>query len=261
MRNHVSSPVMRIVVPGATEHERKTHMTLAHDLVTSTSRSVLRGRGKDAMMTDNDDLGHLTHGLELDNVVNDLPHSRPALDDHHLALEGHEMQEDFNDSFILEGREMHELSSTTSMIAPDELAKKARKRSNKPHPGSTKVARTLAVVITLAFSQPDSKHSLFVWGVPLGSVSVFAKDGRLYTNHTHHSPSTVTVALTFPTHSFVSFPNGLGCTLLQHTTSHALPTLPPPSPKTACLWGVHWHRTDWRLIATVAPGGALRLTL
>ena len=87
MRNHVSSPVMRIVVPGATEHERKTHMTLAHDLVTSTSRSVLRGRGKDAMMTDNDDLGHLTHGLELDNVVNDLPHSRPALDDHHLALE------------------------------------------------------------------------------------------------------------------------------------------------------------------------------
>jgi len=153
--------------------------------------SVLQSRGKDAMKTDNDDLGHLTCGLELDK-----------------------------------GRDMQELSSTTSMIAPDELAKKARKRSNKPHPGSIKVARTLAVVITLAFSQPDPKHSLFVWGVPLGSVSVFAKDGRLYTNHTHHSPSTVT--LTFPTHSLVSFQNGLGCTLLQHTTSHALPTLPKP---------------------------------
>ena len=53
-------------------------------------------------------------------------------------------------------------------------------------------------------------------GVPLGFASVFAKDGRLYTQF-----------LRLPT-PWQAFTNGLGCTLLQHPTSPAL--LPSPTP-------------------------------
>ena len=65
-----------------------------------------------------------------------------------------------------------------------------------------------------------------VLGVPLGFASVFAKDGRLYTKHTNHSFNTAT--FTSPTHPLASFQHGLGCTLLQHPTSHALLTSPTP---------------------------------
>jgi len=51
---------------------------------------VLWDRGKDAMEMDDNDLGHLTQGLEL---VNDLHHSRLVLDDHNLTSEGDEMHE------------------------------------------------------------------------------------------------------------------------------------------------------------------------
>ena len=66
---------------------------------TSTSHPVLRDRGKDAMEMDDNDLGHLTHDLELDDVADDLPHSRLMLDDHILDLEENEMQEDLLHSF------------------------------------------------------------------------------------------------------------------------------------------------------------------
>jgi len=60
-----------------------------------TSHPIVRDRRKDAMETGDDDLDHMTHDLELDHVANDLPHSRLTSDDHNLALEGNEMQEDF----------------------------------------------------------------------------------------------------------------------------------------------------------------------
>ena len=62
--------------------------------------------------------------------------------------------------------------------------------------------------------------------VLLGSASVAAKDGRPHTQHNNHSSATIT--FTKPTHPLASFQNGLGCTLLQHPTSHALLTSPAP---------------------------------
>jgi len=61
--------------------------------------------------------------------------------------------------------------------------------------------------------------------VPLGSASVAAKDGRPYTiiQTTHFTTST-----TPPPTPWQDFKNGLGCTLLQHPTSHALLTSPIP---------------------------------
>lgn len=60
-----------------------------------TSHPVVQDSRKDAMETGDDDLGHMTHDLELNHVADDLPHSRLTSDDHNLALEGNEMQEDF----------------------------------------------------------------------------------------------------------------------------------------------------------------------
>jgi len=58
---------------------------------------------------------------------------------------------------------------------------------------------------------------MLVRHVPLGSASVY---GRLYTKHTNHSDHTTT--FTSPTHPLANSQNGLGCTLLQHPTSHVL---------------------------------------
>ena len=60
--------------------------------------------------------------------------------------------------------------------------------------------------------------------VPLGSASVFAKDGHLYTKLTNHSFHTTT--FTSATHPLASFQNGLACTLFQQPTSQALLTSP-----------------------------------
>jgi len=82
-------------------------------------------------------------------------------------------------------------------------------------------------------------------GVLLGFVSAAGKDGRPYTNipttHLQYSQNT-------PKHPLASFQNGLGCTLLQHHHFTRAAHLPHPLPKRVRLWGVHWHRTDWRLL-------------
>ena len=64
--------------------------------------------------------------------------------------------------------------------------------------------------------------------VPLGSASVFAKDGHLYIKHNNHSLHTTT--FTSPTHPLASLQYGLGCTLLpsQHPTTHSLLISPTP---------------------------------
>jgi len=59
------------------------------------SPSPQGAKNKELMETDNNDLGHLQHSLELDNVADDLPHSSFVLIDHDLALEGEEMSAQF----------------------------------------------------------------------------------------------------------------------------------------------------------------------
>ena len=57
-------------------------------------------KNKEPMETDNNVLGHLQHSLELDNVADDLPHSRFVLIDHNLVSKGDEMQEDWPHSSV-----------------------------------------------------------------------------------------------------------------------------------------------------------------
>jgi len=60
-----------------------------------------------------------------------------------------------DDSLMLEGRDVQDLSSSTSILAPDESSNNVRKRRNKKRPRITKSARKLGVTTTLTFSQPD----------------------------------------------------------------------------------------------------------
>jgi len=66
-----------------------------HGLGGNKSPSPQGDKGKEPMETDNNNLGHLQHILELDNVADDLPHSRFVLTDHNLALEGDKTHEDW----------------------------------------------------------------------------------------------------------------------------------------------------------------------
>jgi len=66
-----------------------------HGLSGNKSPSPQGDKGKEPMETDNNDRGHLQYILELDNVVDELPHSRFVVTDHDLALEGDKMHEDW----------------------------------------------------------------------------------------------------------------------------------------------------------------------
>ena len=46
------------------------------------------------MEIDDNDLGNMLYGLELDDIEDDLPNSTIVPDDHDLVQEGDEMQED-----------------------------------------------------------------------------------------------------------------------------------------------------------------------
>jgi len=50
--------------------------------------------GKEAMDIDDNDLGHLSHGLDLDDIQDALPNSTIVLGDHKLVSEDDKMQED-----------------------------------------------------------------------------------------------------------------------------------------------------------------------
>jgi len=58
------------------------------------SPSPQGAKGKEAMELDGNDLGHLSYGLELDDIDDDLLHSTIVRDDHDLVLEDDRMQED-----------------------------------------------------------------------------------------------------------------------------------------------------------------------
>jgi len=47
-----------------------------------------------AMEIDDNYLGHLSYGLELDDIENDLPNSTIVPNDHNLVSEGSRMQKD-----------------------------------------------------------------------------------------------------------------------------------------------------------------------
>jgi len=75
---------MSVVAPVTTPLVKSS----GHGLGGNTFSSPQGTKGKEAMETDNDDIGHLQHSLELDNVADDLPYSGFVLIDHDLALDG-----------------------------------------------------------------------------------------------------------------------------------------------------------------------------
>jgi len=72
-------------------------------------------KGKEAMEVDDNGLGHLPYGLELDNVADDLPHSRFVLTDHDLASEDDKMQDHRIGRTALLFQQYHPLLSVTRM--------------------------------------------------------------------------------------------------------------------------------------------------
>jgi len=70
-----------------------------HELGGNKSPSPQGAKGKEVMEIDDNDLGHLSYDLELDDIDDDLPHSTIVRDDHDLASEGDNMQEDWPHSF------------------------------------------------------------------------------------------------------------------------------------------------------------------
>jgi len=81
------------------------------------------------------------------------------------------------------------------------------------------VPHRLSVVLAVRMPVP---------GAPLRFVCSVAKDGRPY-ECTSPAICFFQVHTSSHTHPLASFPNGLGCTLLQHNTLHAL--LPSPTPR------------------------------
>jgi len=106
--NDVAAPTQRLshALGGPTAPSR--HMFVASSVTTPLAKSSSHERGgnkfpspqgakgKEAMEIDGNDLGHLSYGLELEDIDADLPHSTIVWDDHHLALEDDRMQEDFS---------------------------------------------------------------------------------------------------------------------------------------------------------------------
>ena len=61
-----------------------------HELDGNKSPSPQGAKGKEAMEIDDNDLGHLSYGLEQDDIDDDLPHSTIVTDDHDLVSDGDE---------------------------------------------------------------------------------------------------------------------------------------------------------------------------
>jgi len=82
------------------------HMTAVSTVTTSLAKSFVHGlsgntspspqgaKGMGAMEIDDNYLGHLSYGLELDDIENDLPNSTIVPNDHNLVSEGSRMQKD-----------------------------------------------------------------------------------------------------------------------------------------------------------------------
>ena len=110
--NDVTSPTQRLSHALGGPAARSRHMSVVapvsaplaqssgHGLGVNKSPSSQGAKGKEAMEIDDNDLGHLSYGLELDNIDDDLPNSTIVRDDHDLASEGDEIQEDMSHSSV-----------------------------------------------------------------------------------------------------------------------------------------------------------------
>jgi len=129
------------VVPSVTTPLAKSS---GHGLGDNRPPSPQGAKGKEAMQIDDNGFGHLSCGLESDDIDDDLPHSTIVKDDHDLRLvsEGDWMQEDLPYSPVIE------LATAT----PDN---KAWKRSNTKRHRNTTAARKLAVATTSVLSHPE----------------------------------------------------------------------------------------------------------
>ena len=102
--NDVTSPTQRLSHALGGPAARSRHMSVVapvsaplaqssgHGLGVNKSPSSQGAKGKEAMEIDDNDLGHLSYGLELDNIDDDLPNSTIVRDDHDLASEGDEIR-------------------------------------------------------------------------------------------------------------------------------------------------------------------------
>ena len=66
-----------------------------HGLSGKKSFSPQGAKGKEATEIDNNDLGHLSYGLEQNNIDDDLSHLTIVRDNHDLASDGDRMQENW----------------------------------------------------------------------------------------------------------------------------------------------------------------------
>jgi hypothetical protein len=80
--------------------------------------------GKEAMEIDDNDLGHLSYGLELDDIDDDLPHSTIVRNDHDMVLEGDGMQEELQYSPAIEEKKKKQRPPHQRRPPPTQAARK-----------------------------------------------------------------------------------------------------------------------------------------
>ena len=113
-----------------------------HGRVGNTTPCPQGAKGKEVMEIDRNDLGHLSHGLELDDIDDDLPHSTIVRDDHDLLSEGDGNQ----------GMKKNLTYSPAIELVPE--PKKAWNRSNKGQSGTNTSTRKESAANTFAYSRP-----------------------------------------------------------------------------------------------------------
>jgi len=112
------------------------HMSVASPVTAPLSKSSGHGRsgnkspslqgvkGKEAMEIDDNDLGHLSYGLELDDIDDDLPHSTIVRNDHDMVLEGDGMQEELQYSPAIEEKKKKQRPPHQRRPPPTQAARK-----------------------------------------------------------------------------------------------------------------------------------------
>ena len=76
------------------------------------------------MEIDDNDLGHLSYSLELDDIDDELPHSTIVRDDHDLVSEGDWMQEELQHSPAIEEKEKRRKKRGQRWPPPTQAARK-----------------------------------------------------------------------------------------------------------------------------------------
>ena len=101
-----------------------------HGLGGNASPSSQSAKGKEALEIDDNDLWHLSYGLEQDNIDDNLPHSTIVRHDHDLVSEGDGMQEELPYSPAIEAKKK-------------EKRTKRQPRQHKPPPTQTPRKKTV----------------------------------------------------------------------------------------------------------------------